>query len=198
MAPVGDILLCALFAIGAITSTAGSENITVVWTGEPTRTASCTLTFKGASMPCSLGENGVTSDKAEGDGCTPRGSYRLRWGFYRQDRVGDVFRPPFFSMEQMQPSYGWCDSPTDPLYNQFVYAPYAASHENLWLRDSSVYDIVNVIGYNDDPVVPGKGSAIFFHLTSTYGPTAGCIAVSLQDMKVILSMLEEDSYIVIL
>ena len=41
--------------------------------------------------------------------------------------------------------------------------PYPASAEHLW-RDDHVYDIVAVIGFNDDPVMPGKGSAIFLHL----------------------------------
>ena len=35
--------------------------------------------------------------------------------------------------------------------------PYAASHEKLW-REDGVYDIVVILGHNDDPPVAGAGS----------------------------------------
>ena len=45
------------------------------------------------------------------------------------------------------------------------------------------------MGYNDDPVVDGKGSAIFLHLSrSDYSPTAGCVAVQLEDMMKLLAL----------
>jgi L,D-peptidoglycan transpeptidase YkuD (ErfK/YbiS/YcfS/YnhG family) len=60
------------------------------------------------------------------------------------------------------------------------------SHEKLW-RDDEVYDIVVVLGFNDNPVVPGKGSAIFMHIARQgYSPTAGCIAFSREDLLEIL------------
>ena len=58
---------------------------------------------------------------------------------------------------------GWCDAPDDPNYNRLVKLPYPASAETMW-REDHLYDLVAVLGYNDDPVVPGKGSAIFLHL----------------------------------
>lgn len=105
--------------------------------------------------------------------------------------------PEFFSMEATLPNYGWCDSPLDPMYNQFVHLPYHESHENLWLTDSNAYDLFAVIGYNDDPVVPYKGSAIFFHVTETYAGTAGCVAMSLQDIEWVLSRIDAGTHIVI-
>ena len=44
-----------------------------------------------------------------------------------------------------------------------------------------------VIGYNMPPV-PGKGSAIFFHVGST--PTAGCIAASEDHVLALLGRLD--------
>jgi len=50
-----------------------------------------------------------------------------------------------------------------------------------------VYDVVVVLGYNDDPPVPGKGSAIFMHIAREgYTGTAGCIALSLPDLLEVL------------
>jgi L,D-peptidoglycan transpeptidase YkuD (ErfK/YbiS/YcfS/YnhG family) len=63
-----------------------------------------------------------------------------------------------------------------------VRLPYATLDERLW-REDSLYDIVVVIGFNDTPIVSGKGSAIFLHIArSDYGPTAGCIALSRDDL----------------
>jgi L,D-peptidoglycan transpeptidase YkuD (ErfK/YbiS/YcfS/YnhG family) len=135
---------------------------------------------------CTLGRNGVTSDKREGDGCTPRGSFTLRGGYYRRDRIGDVEVPAFFNMTATQENFGWCDAPDDPNYNKFVFLPYSVSHEKLWL-DSVYYDSFAVIGYNDDPVVPSYGSAIFLHVTETHGPTAGCVAMSIDGLKWVLA-----------
>ncbi len=52
----------------------------------------------------------------------------------------------------------------------------------MWLEER-LYDIVVVLGYNDDPPVPEKGSAIFVHVAKPdYGPTEGCVALALSDL----------------
>ena len=46
-----------------------------------------------------------------------------------------------------------------------------------------------VLGYNDDPVVPGKGSAIFLHLARPDGgPTEGCVALETSDLERLLAL----------
>ena len=50
------------------------------------------------------------------------------------------------------PTDGWCDDPSDREYNRFVHLPYDARHEELWRRDE-VYDVIAVLGWNDQPVV---------------------------------------------
>lgn len=58
-------------------------------------------------------------------------------------------------------------------------------------RDDHVYDIVVPIGYNDDPVVSGRGSAIFLHLAhEDYRPTEGCIALAKADLLAILPAID--------
>ena len=77
---------------------------------------------------------------------------------------------------------GWCDDPAHPDYNRQVVLPFAASHEELW-REDQIYDLVVVLGYNDDPVIPGKGSAIFLHLArEDFSPTEGCVACARTDL----------------
>ena len=71
--------------------------------------------------------------------------------------------------------------------------PFAAGHERLW-RDDEVYDLVVVLGHNDDPVVPGAGSAIFLHVArSDYAPTEGCLALALADLQNLLARLPADA-----
>jgi L,D-peptidoglycan transpeptidase YkuD (ErfK/YbiS/YcfS/YnhG family) len=67
-----------------------------------------------------------------------------------------------------------------------VKLPYRASAEQMW-REDHLYDLVAVLGYNDDPVVPGKGSAIFLHLAKPdYAPTQGCVALAHDDLQAAL------------
>ena len=138
------------------------------------------LFWQGRRLGCALGRSGVTTNKYEGDGATPAGILPLRHLLYRPDRMA----PPATGLpvSPLTPDDGWCDDPDDHLYNQAVTRPYAGRHEALWRQDR-VYDAIVVLGYNDDPPSPGLGSAIFLHVASPdYGPTEGCVALSLDDL----------------
>ena len=159
---------------------------------------SCILTFLNKNYKCSLGKYGVSFNKKEGDGCTPVGAFPIRQAFYRADKIGiQTNISDYLSPQITKPEYAWCDDPDSEFYNLFVELPFETSHERLWLNDSSVYDLMAVIGYNDCPVIPGLGSAIFLHLTESYGPTAGCVAVALEDLKFILNNILPESMIFI-
>jgi L,D-peptidoglycan transpeptidase YkuD (ErfK/YbiS/YcfS/YnhG family) len=136
---------------------------------------------------CALGRSGIRADKREGDGATPAGRFPLRCVLYRADRLAaPVTRLP---VTALTPEDGWCDDPADPQYNRPVRLPYAARHEDMWRADT-LYDIVVVIGYNDAPVIAGRGSAIFMHLASeNYQPTQGCIALARQNLLELLAQL---------
>jgi L,D-peptidoglycan transpeptidase YkuD (ErfK/YbiS/YcfS/YnhG family) len=74
-----------------------------------------------------------------------------------------------------------------PEYNRPVRLPYAGRHEELWRRDG-LYDIVGILGWNDAPVVRGRGSAIFLHVARPDArPTEGCIALGLRDLQDVLA-----------
>lgn len=155
--------------------------------------AEATLAFHGIVHRCALGRNGVTAEKREGDAATPAGVYPLREVFYRRDRVT---RPTTgLPVRPVQPCDGWCDDPEDPAYNRLVSLPYAAGAERLW-RDDRVYDVVVVIGYNDRPPTPGRGSAIFLHVARDwFAPTAGCVALAMDALLVVLRGCDRDTEI---
>jgi L,D-peptidoglycan transpeptidase YkuD (ErfK/YbiS/YcfS/YnhG family) len=78
-----------------------------------------------------------------------------------------------------------------------VKLPYSASHEEMWMAEG-LYDLVVVIGYNTDPVVPGRGSAIFLHVArEDFSPTAGCIAIARDVLVRLLGLLGPGSTITI-
>lgn len=138
------------------------------------------LSWPGGTFRCALGRGGVRADKREGDGATPVGRFPLRRVLWRADRLP---RPETgLPAAPIAPDDGWCDDPADPAYNRPVRIPFAASHEELWRADG-VYDVIVVMGHNDDPVVPGQGSAVFLHVARPdWEPTAGCVALPLPDL----------------
>ena len=144
--------------------------------------------FSGPNIKakCSIGRGGMIAaeSKREGDGASPIGRWPMRRVFFRADRI----RPPETGLPiaPIAEHDGWCDDPGDVLYNRPVTLPYKASHEKMW-REDDVYDIVVELGHNDDPPVPGLGSAIFLHVAKPdYSPTEGCIALSEDDLRTVL------------
>ncbi len=151
------------------------------------------MTGTRGAWRAALGRGGVTGAalKREGDGASPMGDWPMRRVFYRPDRLA----PPATALPRvpLQPWDGWCDAPDDPLYNRPVTRPYPASHEALW-RDDGRYDVIVELGYNDDPPLSGRGSAIFLHVAAPdYAPTEGCIALALPDLLALLGEAEPGS-----
>lgn len=153
------------------------------------------LEIGGLRIPCALGRTGCRMHKREGDGATPRGSWKVREAFYRADRVA---RPSTtLKLRAIKPNDGWCDAENDPNYNRQITHPYGTSAEHLW-RDDELYDIIVVLGYNDGPRVKGKGSAIFLHCARPdYSPTQGCIAVARANLIRLLPWLTVKTSIII-
>jgi L,D-peptidoglycan transpeptidase YkuD (ErfK/YbiS/YcfS/YnhG family) len=145
------------------------------------------------TFPCALGRSGLIAKKREGDGGTPIGRFPFRRLLYRADRVPHIeTRLP---ARHIDPEDGWCDDPASPDYNRPIRLPHPARHEKLWLEDH-LYDLVVVIGHNDDPIVPGAGSAVFVHLArADWGPTAGCIAFRREDLLAILAQVSTSNEI---
>ena len=146
-------------------------------------------------MPCAIGRNGIGQTKLEGDGLTPCGRFPLRAVLYRPDRIR---RPnTILQCVPIAPADGWCEAPGDPNYNRAVTLSQSAWAESLW-RDDHLYDLLAIIGYNDDPVVSGNGSAIFLHVAREgYAPTRGCVALSMADLAHVLGQWMSEDRIVI-
>lgn len=152
------------------------------------------LHWQGRSYQCALGKGGITRDKKEGDGATPVGRFALRRVLYRADRF-DAPQTGLADVTALDPADGWCDAPADANYNRPVRHPYAASAETLW-RDDGLYDVIVVLGHNDDPPLPGAGSAIFLHVARPdYGPTEGCVALALPDLLAVLADCTEGTFL---
>ncbi|HEX2892009.1 L,D-transpeptidase family protein [Vineibacter terrae] len=134
---------------------------------------------------CALGRGGARIDKREGDGATPIGAWGLRRVWYRADRLN---APPatVLPLRAIVASDGWCDDASSPDYNRPVTLPHPARHERMW-RDDAVYDVVVELGYNDDPPISGRGSAIFLHVARPdFTPTEGCVALARDDLLALL------------
>ena len=152
-------------------------------------------------FPCALGKEGLVVDKQEGDHKTPVGQFPLRTVFYRFDKLSK----PIYSQVPMLAILeedGWCDDPQDAAYNQPVMLPYHARAERLW-REDDLYDVLVVLGQNDDPVEPGKGSAIFLHVARGNDPdnfegTEGCVALQKEHLLELLPDLSPETTLTVI
>lgn len=153
------------------------------------------LVMGNLRLPCLLGKNGRTFFKREGDGRSPRGTWRLLKVHFRPDRmVGARSKLP---IARLNPDDGWCDAPQAKAYNQKVRLPFTASHENLWRTDNA-YDLLVTTNHNLKPRKRGSGSAIFLHVIGSGALfTQGCIAMKAGDLKLVLSRAAARTYLII-
>jgi L,D-peptidoglycan transpeptidase YkuD (ErfK/YbiS/YcfS/YnhG family) len=158
-------------------------------------TATSELHVGDRIISCVIGRGGAceAGDKREGDGRTPLGDWPIRAVLLRPDR--DLSPPAAMPWRWLRPGDGWSDDPGDPAYNRPVRHPHAFSAERMW-REDSLYDAVIVLGHNDRPPVAGLGSAIFLHIRGD-APTEGCIAISRNDIPVVLAALVPEAFITI-
>ena len=134
------------------------------------------MRFSGQAMPVTLGRGGVLANKREGDGGTPRGTFRPLRLWWRADRH---LRPhTFLPVRPIGPNDAWCEDPADRRYNRPIRLTGAQAGDRL-RRDDHLYDFISEIDHNTRPRMAGRGSAVFLHLARTnFGPTAGCVAMT--------------------
>jgi L,D-peptidoglycan transpeptidase YkuD (ErfK/YbiS/YcfS/YnhG family) len=128
------------------------------------------------TLPTALGRGGIRANKREGDGGTPRGTFRLKRLWWRADRMA---RPrTLLPVRPIRPDDGWCEDPGDRHYNQPVRVPEGSPADRLWRADQ-LYDLIIELDHNTRPRIAGRGSAVFVHIARPgFAPTAGCIALT--------------------
>jgi L,D-peptidoglycan transpeptidase YkuD (ErfK/YbiS/YcfS/YnhG family) len=138
-------------------------------------------------IPVILGRTGIAADKREGDGATPRGIFWLRRLWWRADRAP---RPQtLLAARRIDPALAWCEDPTDRRYNRPFSRSANEPGDRLW-RDDRLYDLVIEISHNTRPRIAGRGSAVFLHVARPdRSATAGCVALSPQDLRRLLARL---------
>jgi L,D-peptidoglycan transpeptidase YkuD (ErfK/YbiS/YcfS/YnhG family) len=143
------------------------------------------LTAGQLSLPVALGRGGVKANKREGDGATPRGTFRLKRLWWRAERHP---RPAtLLPAQRIRPHDGWCEDPSDRHYNQPVKVP-ADSKADRLARADALYDFMIEIDHNTRPRVAGRGSAVFIHVARPgFAPTAGCVALDINSLRRLLA-----------
>ena len=135
-----------------------------------------------------IGKNGFAMpfNKREGDGKSPTGIYRLGKLYTYEKQLNTLLEYQHTTSEDK-----WIDDPNSDDYNTYVKGfTNAKSYENLLLK-TDAYKYCMVIEYNTNPIIKGKGSAIFFHLAVKKPSfTAGCVAIDEENMKLMVNWLD--------
>ena len=148
-----------------------------------------TLEIDGFYFNCSIGKNGTTKRKIEGDKKTPKGIFKIQHLYFRKDRL----KRPKTSLKSIEigKNMGWCDDVNVPKkYNKLIYIQNKICCEKLYRKDHK-YDLLIPIKYNFKKSIIGKGRCIFIHLTKNYKPTAGCVALQKKDFLIMLKIINK-------
>lgn len=138
-------------------------------------------------------ENGL--HKKERDGRAPAGIFKIG-KIYTYDSALPVGADyPFHTVTAADV---WSDDVTHPDYNRHVTIdlknpPPWYDKQRMRLGDFAYHWLVE-IRHNSDPPVPGKGSAIFFHIRrGPAKPSSGCSTIAESDLLTLIRWLRADA-----
>jgi len=153
------------------------------------------LTAGHFALPVALGRGGIKVNKREGDGGTPRGTFRLKRLWWRAERHR---RPPtMLPSRRIAQDDAWCENPADRHYNQPVKLSRESNADRL-ARTDNLYDFIIEIDHNIRPRIKGRGSAVFIHAARDgLAPTAGCVALDLRTLRHLLARVGPRTKIII-
>ena len=152
-----------------------------------------TLQVDDFCFKCSIGKNGISKNKIEGDKKTPKGIFNIEHLYFRKDRI----KRPETSLKciDIKEKMGWCDDIKSPKkYNKLIKINKNIRHEKLKRKDHK-YDLLIPIKYNFNNPIVRLGSCIFVHLTNNYRPTAGCITLKKKDFLILLKIINKTTRI---
>src|SRR4051812_7037513 len=147
------------------------------------------------ALPVALGRGGIRANKREGDGGTPRGTFRLRRLWWRADRIT---RPmTHLPVRRIRGEDGWCEDPRDRHYNQPIRLRPDHPGDRL-KRADRLYDLIIELDHNTRPRIAGRGSAVFVHVARPgLAPTAGCVALKADSLQRLIARIGPRTRIVI-
>ena len=151
------------------------------------------LKYKKFKFRCALGKGGIKQKEREGDFITPKGKFKLIKIYYRSDRVKKINSK--LKTIKIKKNMGWCDDVSSNYYNKQIKISKKIGHEKLHRKDN-LYDIIIVLNYNLNPIIKGKGSAIFLHVAKkNYNKTQGCIALKKNELLHLVSKIKKSTQI---
>jgi L,D-peptidoglycan transpeptidase YkuD (ErfK/YbiS/YcfS/YnhG family) len=151
------------------------------------------LKYKDFKFRCALGKGGIKQKEREGDFITPKGKFKLIKIYYRSDRIKKINST--LKTIKIKKNMGWCDDVSSNYYNKQIIINKKISYEKLHRKDN-LYDIVVVLNYNLNPIIKGKGSAIFLHVAKkNYRKTQGCIALKKIELLHLVSKIKKNTQI---
>jgi len=171
-----------------------AEQIIMVSAESPTKAAVALYEKKNQrwektqEFSATLGRQGFATpgQKIEGDQKAPSGIFAIDSVFGYAPNA-----PTKMSYRQCTREDKFIDDPDSPQYNSWVHGPTTAkTFENMRL-ETPLYEYGFILRYNMDPVVKGKGSAIFFHVwLDPQTPTSGCVALSRENMMSLIGWID--------
>ena len=141
-----------------------------------------------------IGKNGLTINKIEGDGKTPKGIFKLGIAF----GIHDIKIDKGIKYIKINENLYWIDDVRSKYYNKLVDI---TKVNKDWKTGEHLIEYKNQYEYaieikTNENNIPGKGSAIFLHC-ATGKPTMGCIAIEKEKMIEVLKKINSKSLILI-
>ena len=135
--------------------------------------------------------------KEERDGRAPAGVFNIGTIYTYDAALPEGANYPF---HQVNDADAWVDDPSLPNYNQHVSIP-DPRHPPSWFEKMKMrhgdfaYRWLVEIRHNSDPIEPGAGSAIFFHIRRGLArPTSGCTTMEEGNLVKLIRWLHTDAH----